>query len=54
MQPMELPTQNGHPQPQPGTTKARNQAPPERELLSESGDLWRGGRDSNPDEEDES
>jgi hypothetical protein len=32
---------------QPSATKARNQAPPDLELRSESGDLWRGGRDSN-------
>jgi hypothetical protein len=27
-------------------TKPRNQAPPERELMSGSSYLWRGGRDS--------
>ena len=36
------------PSPQPSATKTRNQAPPDREFLIESGYLWRGGRDSNP------
>jgi hypothetical protein len=31
-----------HRWPQPSATNPSNQAPPERELLSESGDLWRG------------
>jgi hypothetical protein len=31
---------------QPSAAKAPNKAPPEREFLSESGELWRGGRDS--------
>ena len=39
--------ENGRSTPQPSTTKTPNQAPPEREFLSEFGDLWRGGRDSN-------
>jgi hypothetical protein len=34
---------------QPSATRARSQAPPGRELPSESEHLWRGGRDSNPE-----